>query len=80
VSKSPDFTDAEKAVLQFAEYYGLDPQGIPDEVAESVKAHLAEPGLVFLIEALGCIDGRIRTARCLRDFNRFAPGEIAHVG
>jgi len=22
---------------------------------------------VFLIEALGCIDARIRTARCLRD-------------
>lgn len=41
--------------------------------------HLGEPGLVFLIEALGCIDGRIRTARCLRDLRRFSPGEAVHV-
>ena len=78
--KSPAFTAAERALLQFTESYGLDPQSIPDEVADEVKAHLGEPGLVFLIEALGCIDGRIRTARCLRDLIRFAPGEATHAG
>ncbi|MGO9804437.1 MAG: hypothetical protein ACLPTL_13495, partial [Steroidobacteraceae bacterium] len=71
----------EKALLLFAECYGLDPQSIPDELADEVKAFLGEPGLVFLIEALGCIDGRIRTARCLRDLARFAPApQDAHVG
>ncbi len=71
--KSAAFSAGEKAVLLFAECYGLDPQSIPDELADEVKAVLGEPGLVFLIEALGCIDGRIRTARCLRDLARFAP-------
>jgi len=68
-----DFSSMEKAVLQFAECYGLDAQSIPDETAEAVKVQLGEAGLVFLIEALGCIDGRIRTARCLRDLARLAP-------
>lgn len=58
---------AEQAVLQFAECFWLDAQSIADEVADGVKAHIGEAGLVFLIEALGCLDARIRTARCLRD-------------
>jgi hypothetical protein len=72
------FSATEKAVLQFAECYGLDAQSIPDETADEVKARLGEAGLVFLIEALGCIDGRIRAARCLRDFERFAPAQGPH--
>lgn len=68
--KSPVFSATEKAVLLFAECYGLDPQSIADDVAEEVKSHLGEPGLIFLIEALGCLDGRIRAARCLRDLSR----------
>ncbi len=71
------FSAAERAVLQFAECYGLDAQRIPDETADAVKAHLGEAGLVFLIEALGCLDGRIRTARCLRDLGRQSRGPRA---
>jgi hypothetical protein len=67
------FSAEEKAMLSFTECYGLDPQSIPDETADAVKAHIGEAGLVFLIEALGCIDARIRTARCLRDLARCAP-------
>jgi hypothetical protein len=81
VRKSAAFSAREQAVLLFTECYGLDPQSIPDEVADEVKASLGEAGLVFLIEALGCIDGRIRTARCLRDLARFVPErQDAHVG
>lgn len=65
--ESPALGDVDKAVLLFAEFYWLDPQSISDEAADAVKAHVGEPGLVFLIEALGLIDGRIRAARCLRD-------------
>ncbi len=64
--RSTEFTAAEKAVLQFTECYALDAQSIAEEVAGEAKAHLGEPGLVFLIEALGCLDARIRAARCLR--------------
>jgi hypothetical protein len=73
---SDAFNDAERAVLLFAEYYWLDVQSITDEAADDVKRHFGEPGLVFLIEALGLIDGRIRAARCLRDLkaNVFAKG------
>ncbi|WP_150292853.1 hypothetical protein [Sphingobium estronivorans] len=67
------FSEAEKAALFFAEYYWMDAQSITDEAADAVKAHFGEPGLVLLIEALGCIDARIRTARCLRDMAAFAP-------
>jgi hypothetical protein len=70
--RSAAFSADERAVLEFAESYGLDPQGIPDASAEAVRAALGDAGLVFLIEALGCLDGRMRTARCLRDFHRLA--------
>jgi hypothetical protein len=75
-----DFSVTEKAVLEFAEAYGLDTQAIPDVSADAVKTQLGEAGLVFLIEALGCLDARMRTARCLRDLQRFAPGADAHAG
>ena len=47
----PVFSAAEKAVLEFAEIYGIDAQSLTDEIAGRVKAHYGEPGLVFLIEA-----------------------------
>ena len=78
VFRSPLFSAVEKSVLLFCECYGLDPQSIADEVAEQTKAHLGEAGLVFLIEALGVIDGRIRTARCLRDLGSDALPGSAH--
>ena len=71
--KSPAFTPAEKAILLFTECYALDAQTIADEVAQEAKDHLGEPGLVFLIEALGCLDARIRAARCLRDLAAYTP-------
>jgi hypothetical protein len=78
--KNPAFTEAEKAVLLFTECYALDAQSIAEEVAQGAKGHLGEAGLVFLIEALGCLDARIRAARCLRDMASFAPanGSTAH--
>jgi hypothetical protein len=69
-----------RPVLQFAEYYWVDAQSIPDEIADAVKSGFGEPGLVLLIEALGCIDGRIRAARCLRDLAAYrSQKEVAHV-
>jgi alkylhydroperoxidase family enzyme len=56
------FSDSERAVVNFTEWYHVDPQSIPDEVAGEVIAHLGQSGFVALIEALGFIDGRIRIA------------------
>lgn len=58
--KSPLFSDAEKSVLDFTEYYYMDPQSIPDEVAAKVTSYFEDSGLVCLVEALGFIDSRIR--------------------
>lgn len=54
------FSTAEQACLGFTEVYAMDPQAITDELAEAVKAHYGEPGLVALIEALGLFYGLTR--------------------
>jgi hypothetical protein len=72
-ARSALFSAAEQAVLDFTESYALDAQSLSDAQADAVKQQLGEPGLVFLIEALGCLDGRIRAARCLRDLALHAP-------
>lgn len=56
----PSFGPAEQAVLEFAEIYAQDPSAITDELADAVKAHFGEAGLVCLIESLGFIEARIR--------------------
>jgi alkylhydroperoxidase family enzyme len=56
------FSPTEKSLLNFTEYYFMDPQSIPDEVAAAVVGQCGENGLVCLVEALGFIDSRIRLA------------------
>ncbi|HTV94920.1 MAG TPA: hypothetical protein VME42_02935 [Steroidobacteraceae bacterium] len=68
----PAFSAADRAVLEFTELFWMDAQSIDDAAAEAVTAYHGEAGLVFLIEALGLIDGRIRAARCLRDIAALA--------
>jgi hypothetical protein len=63
---SAELSPADIAILNFCEYYGLDPQSITDDYADAVKTHVGEPGLVALVEALGCIDSRIRLALMYR--------------
>jgi len=58
--KEGGFSAAERALLNFTEYYFMDPQSIPDEVAAKVVGLHGENGLVCLVEALGFIDSRIR--------------------
>ena len=58
--KDPRFSAAELAVLEFTEIYAQDPAAISDDMADAVKQHYGEAGLVCLVESLGFIDGRIR--------------------
>lgn len=60
--QDPSFSEAERAALEFTEIYAQDPAAISDELADAVKQHYGEPGLVCLVQALGFIDGRIRLA------------------
>ncbi|MBP6381397.1 MAG: hypothetical protein KBG29_00950 [Pseudomonadales bacterium] len=60
--RSARFDAPEQAVLEFAEIYAQDPGALTDELADGVKRHFGEAGLVCLIEALGFIEGRIRLA------------------
>ncbi len=60
ITAARGFTPAERVALDFAEMHAMDASLISDELADDVKTHFGEPGLVALIEALGVIDGRIR--------------------
>jgi alkylhydroperoxidase family enzyme len=57
---SAEFTDAERACLEFTEMYAMDAQSITDEQAAAVKRHHGDAGLVALVEALGVFDGMTR--------------------
>jgi alkylhydroperoxidase family enzyme len=54
------FSDAERACLAFTEVYAMDAQAITDELAQAVKNHFGDSGLVLLVEALGILDGMTR--------------------
>jgi alkylhydroperoxidase family enzyme len=55
-----EFSDADRACLAFTEVYAMDAQAITDELADAVKTHFGDAGLVLLVEALGILDGMIR--------------------
>jgi hypothetical protein len=38
----------------------MDAQALTDELAEAVKSHFGDAGLVMLVEALGILDGMTR--------------------
>jgi alkylhydroperoxidase family enzyme len=57
---SPLFTACERACLDFAEQFVMDPHGISDAQAAEVSAHLGPAGLVGLTEALALFEGFAR--------------------
>ena len=57
---SPLFTACERACLDFAEQFVMDPHGISDAQAAEVSAHLGPAGLVALTEALALCEGFAR--------------------
>lgn len=54
------FGAGDRACLAFAEVYAMDAQAITDDLAQAVKDHYGDAGLVLLIEALGIFDGMAR--------------------
>jgi hypothetical protein len=62
---SPHFTADERACLEFAEQFVLDPHGISDAQAAAVSAHLGARGLVALTEALALFEGFSRVQAML---------------
>ena len=49
-----------RACLAFTEVYAMDAQALTDAHADNVKSYYGEAGLVFLVEALGILDGMTR--------------------
>jgi alkylhydroperoxidase family enzyme len=58
--QASEFSEAERACLEFAEIYTMDPGEISDAHADAVKAHYGDDGLVALVEALGLFFGLTR--------------------
>jgi hypothetical protein len=65
------FTPCERACLEFAEQFVMDPHGVSEAQAAAVSAHLGAPGLVALTEALALFEGFARVGAML------IPGEPA---
>ncbi|GAB5450230.1 MAG: hypothetical protein Hals2KO_05580 [Halioglobus sp.] len=63
------FDARDRACLAFTEVYAADAQAITDALADAVKAQCGDAGLVALIEALGLLDGLLRTERLWRGIN-----------
>lgn len=57
---SPLFSPLEKAALQLAECFCLDPHSISDAMTDAVIAHSSDAGLVALLEYLALCDGFAR--------------------
>ena len=53
-------SDCERAVLELADKFVLDPHGVTDADAAAVAAHLAPAAMVALVEALALFDGFTR--------------------
>jgi hypothetical protein len=58
--KEDSFTAPERACLELAEVYAMDPSAITDEHADVVKQYYGDTGLIVLLEALGVFDGMAR--------------------
>ena len=57
---SPAFAESERACLAFTEVYAMDTQAITDDLADAVKSHHGDHGLIALVEALVIFDGLTR--------------------
>lgn len=54
------FTAPERACLELAEVFAMDPSAITDKQADAVKHYYGDRGLIVLLEALGVFDGMTR--------------------
>ena len=59
-SQSPEYDEAERAAVAFAELFVVDPHAITDDDAARVTSHLGPEGMVALVEALALFDGFAR--------------------
>lgn len=62
-NNDPQFDAAERACLELAEVYAMDPAAISDAQSDAVKHHFGEAGLVALVEALGLFYGLTRLSQ-----------------
>jgi alkylhydroperoxidase family enzyme len=64
-----DFTPAQRAAVDFAEQFVIDPHGVDDDLRARVREHLSSAEFVALTEAVALFDGftRFRLALCDED-------------
>ena len=59
-ASSPEFTDAERACIAYAEQYVLDPHGFTDADFATLRAHLSSEALAMLTLAVAVYDALAR--------------------
>lgn len=62
---APEFSDAERALLDFCEGYAIDPQSVTDEQAARLHEHFDEPTLAALTTGIAFFDAVVRVANAL---------------
>lgn len=63
--KSPHFSAAERACLEFAEQYAIDVAGMTDDIVAKLLQHYDSPAIFALVHAIYTIDGAHRTRALL---------------
>jgi alkylhydroperoxidase family enzyme len=59
--KSPLYSAAERACLEFTEQYVIDVAGMTDDIVAGLLAHYDSPAIFALVHAIYAIDGAQRT-------------------
>jgi alkylhydroperoxidase family enzyme len=62
---APEFTDADRALLDFCEHYAIDPQSVTDAQAARLHEHFDEPTLAALTTGIAFFDAVVRVANAL---------------
>ena len=59
---APEFSEAERALLDFCECYAIDPQSVTDAQAARLHEHFDEPTLAALTTGIAFFDAVVRVA------------------
>lgn len=62
---APEFSEAERALLDFCEHYAIDPQSVTDAQAARLHEHFDEPTLAALTTGIAFFDAVVRVANAL---------------
>jgi Carboxymuconolactone decarboxylase family len=77
---SPQFTEAERACIAFAEQFVIDANGVSEDQVSEVSRHLGPKGCYGFVQALSALETFLRACLTLGIGSAPAPDDLAGVG